>query len=189
MNLIFLGPPGVGKGTQAKLLCNKYGILHLSTGDILRLEISKKTTIGNFAKEFIDKGELVPDDTLLKMMKDRLCLDDAQNGYLLDGFPRTIEQAKGLNLILKKIGHKIDSVISLYANEDELVNRLIKRGLTSGRSDESIEIIKNRLEIYLKQTSPLLNYYQDVGLLIKINGVGEINNINDEIIKIVNQYA
>ena len=100
-----------------------------------------------------------------------------------------LEQAKGLNLILKKIGHKIDSVISLYANEDELVNRLIKRGLTSGRSDESIEIIKNRLEIYLKQTSPLLNYYQDVGLLIKINGVGEINNINDEIIKIVNQYA
>ena len=189
MNLIFLGPPGVGKGTQAKLLCNKYGILHLSTGDILRLEISKKTTIGNFAKEFIDKGELVPDDTLLKMMKDRLCLDDAQNGYLLDGFPRTIEQAKGLNLILKKIRHKIDSVISLYANEDELVNRLIKRGLTSGRSDESIEIIKNRQKIYLDQTSPLLSYYHNVGLLIKINGVGEIKDINDQIIKIVNQYA
>ena len=189
MNLIFLGPPGVGKGTQAKLLCDKYGILHLSTGDILRLEISKKTEIGNFAKIFIDKGELVPDDTLLKMMKERLCLHDTKTGYLLDGFPRTIEQAKGLNLIMKKINHKIDSVISLFANEDELVNRLIKRGLTSGRSDESIDIIRNRQQIYLNQTSPLLNYYEEIGLLIKINGVGEISDINDEIVKIVDQYA
>ena len=189
MNLIFLGPPGVGKGTQAKLLCDKYGILHLSTGDILRLEISEKTEIGNFAKKFIDKGELVPDDTLLKMMKDRLCLDDTQNGYLLDGFPRTIEQAKGLNLIMEKINHKIDSVISLFANEDELVNRLIKRGLTSGRSDESINIIRNRQQIYLKQTSPLLNYYEEIDLLIKINGVGDLSDINDEIVKTVDQYA
>ena len=189
MNLIFLGPPGVGKGTQAKLLCDRYGILHLSTGDILRLEISKKTEIGNFAKIFIDKGELVPDDTLLKMMKERLCLHDTKNGYLLDGFPRTIEQAKELSLIMKKINHKIDSVISLFANEDELVNRLIKRGLTSGRSDESIDIIRNRQQIYLDQTSPLLNYYEEIGLLIKINGVGEISDINDEIVKIVDQYA
>ena len=101
MNLIFLGPPGVGKGTQAKILCDKYGILHLSTGDILRLEISGKTEIGNLAKSFINRGELVPDDNLLIMMNNRLNQDDAKNGYLLDGFPRTIAQAKGLNLILK----------------------------------------------------------------------------------------
>ena len=105
MNLIFLGPPGVGKGTQAKLLCEKYSILHLSTGDLLRSEIIEKTEIGNLAKSFIDKGELVPDETLLQMMNNRLNQDDAQNGYLLDGFPRTIEQAKGLDLIMKKIDH------------------------------------------------------------------------------------
>ena len=189
MNIIFLGPPGVGKGTQADLLCNKYGILHLSTGDILRLEISKKTTIGNFAKEFIDKGELVPDDTLLIMMNNRLNQDDAKSGYLLDGFPRTIEQAKGLNLILKEIGLKIDSVISLSGDEDELVNRLVNRGLNSGRSDDSIEIIRNRQQIYWNQTSPLLNYYEEMNLLKNVNGVGAINDINNKIIKIVDQYA
>ena len=189
MNLIFLGPPGAGKGTQAKLLCDKYGILHLSTGDILRLEISEKTEIGNIAKSFIDRGELVPDDTLLTVMNNRLNQGAAQNGYLLDGFPRTIAQAKGLNLILKQIGHKIDSVISLYADEDELVNRLVNRGLSSGRSDDSIEIIRNRQQIYWNQTSQLLNYYEDRNLLINVNGVGEVNDINNEIVKIVNQYA
>ena len=189
MNLIFLGPPGVGKGTQAKLLCDKYGILHLSTGDILRLEISEKTEIGNLAKSFINKGELVPDDTLLIMMNNHLNQDDAKNGYLLDGFPRTIEQAKGLNLILKEIGHKIDSVISLSGDEDELVTRLVNRGLSSGRSDDSIEIIRNRQQIYWNQTSPLLNYYEEMNLLKNVNGVGAINDINNEIIKIVDQYA
>tara|TARA_Y100000590_G_scaffold6619_1_gene8593 strand:- start:118 stop:687 length:570 start_codon:yes stop_codon:yes gene_type:complete len=189
MNLIFLGPPGVGKGTQAKLLCNRYDILHLSTGDILRLEISKKTEIGNFAKSFIDRGELVPDGTLLKMMNNRLNQDDAQNGYLLDGFPRTLDQAEGLDLILRKIDHKIQCVISLSADEDELVSRLVKRGLTSERSDESIEIIRHRQQIYWKQTSPLLNFYENIDLLMNVNGVGKINDINDQIIKIVNQYA
>ena len=189
MRLIFIGPPGVGKGTQATLIKDHFDILHLSTGDILREEIAQQSRVGIKAKSFMDRGHLVPDNILLEMMEKRLQQPDSENGYLLDGFPRTIEQAKGLNLILKKIGHKIDSVISLYANEDELVNRLIKRGLTSGRSDESIEIIKNRQKIYLDQTSPLLSYYHNVGLLIKINGVGEIKDINDQIIKIVNQYA
>ena len=189
MNLIFLGPPGVGKGTQAKILCDKYGILHLSTSDILRLEISEKTEIGNLAKSFINRGELVPDDNLLIMMNNRLNQDDTKSGYLLDGFPRTIEQAKGLNLILKKIEHKIDSVISLSGDEDELVNRLVNRGLNSGRSDDSIEIIRNRQQIYWNQTSPLLNYYEEMNLLKNVNGVGAINDINNEIIKIVDQYA
>ena len=189
MNLIFLGPPGVGKGTQAKLLCEKYSILHLSTGDLLRSEIIEKTEIGNLAKSFIDKGELVTDDVLLQMMNNRLKKDDAQNGYLLDGFPRTIPQAHGLELIMKQIRHKIDSVISLIADEDELINRLVNRGLKSGRSDDSIEIIRNRQQIYWNQTSPLLNYYEDMNLLINVDGIGKISDINNEIVRIVNQYA
>ena len=108
---------------------------------------------------------------------------------MLDGFPRTIEQAKGLNLILKELGHKIDSVISLSGDEDELVTRLVNRGLRSGRSDDSIEIIRNRQQIYWSQTSPLLNYYEEINLLKNVNGVGAINDINNEIIKIVDQYA
>ena len=189
MNLIFLGPPGVGKGTQAKLLCEKYSILHLSTGDLLRSEIIEKTEIGNLAKSFIDKGELATDDVLLKMMNNRLKKDDAQNGYLLDGFPRTIPQAHGLELTIKQIGHKIDSVISLIADEDELINRLVNRGLKSGRSDDSIKIIRNRQQIYWNQTSPLLNYYEDMNLLINVDGIGKISDINNEIVRIVNQYA
>ena len=189
MNLIFLGPPGVGKGTQAKLLCEKYSILHLSTGDLLRSEIIEKTEIGNLAKSFIDKGELVTDDILLQIMNNRLKKDDAQNGYLLDGFPRTIPQAHGLELIMKQIRHKIDSVISLIADEDELINRLVNRGLESGRSDDSIEIIRNRQQIYWNQTSPLLNYYEDMNLLINVDGIGKISDINNEIVRIVNQYA
>ena len=189
MNLIFLGPPGVGKGTQAKLLCEKYSILHLSTGDLLRSEIIEKTEIGNLAKSFIDKGELVTDDVLLQMMNNRLKKDDAQNGYLLDGFPRTIPQAHGLELIIKQIRHKIDSVISLIADEDELINRLVNRGLKSGRSDDSIKIIRNRQQIYWNQTSPLLNYYEDMNLLINVDGIGKISDINNEIVRIVNQYA
>ena len=157
MHLIFLGPPGVGKGTQAKKVCEYYKIIHLSTGEILRKEISDKSEVGNQAKTYIDNGNLVPDNVILRIIENRLKANDAQYGYLLDGFPRTINQAEGLQKIMLQLKHKINSVISLTANEEELILRLIKRGKDSGRSDESPEIIRHRQKVYWRQTAPLLS--------------------------------
>ena len=189
MNIILIGPPGAGKGTQAAFLENNFSLKQLSTGDMCRATMKENTDLGNKVRVIVEAGDLVPDDIMVQMISERIVAPDCANGFILDGFPRTIEQAKGLDLILKKIDHKIECVISLSADEDELVSRLLKRGLTSGRSDESIEIIRHRQQIYWNQTSPLLNYYEDIDLLMNVNGVGEINDINNEIIKIVNQYA
>ena len=189
MNLIFLGPPGVGKGTQANLVCDYFGILHLSTGDMLRSEINKKSDIGTTAKTFIDQGDLVPDEVLLKIINSRLSDSDIESGYLLDGFPRTIPQAEGLNAILKNNTQELDAVISLTADENELVERLIKRGHDSGRSDDTPEIIKQRQEVYWKQTSPLVDYYIDKNILIEIDGIGGINEIKNRILESLNSHA
>lgn len=186
MNLIFLGPPGVGKGTQAKLICDYFDITHLSTGDMLRAEINNESDIGKTAKSFIDQGALVPDEVLLNIIDSRLSDSNVQNGYLLDGFPRTIPQAKGLNDILKNNGQKLDAVVSLTANENELIERLIKRGRDSGRSDDTPEIIKQRQEVYWKQTSPLINFYKDENLIKEIDGIGEINEIKNRILEVLN---
>jgi len=183
MKLIFLGPPGVGKGTQANNICKQFNILHLSTGDILRAEIDKGSEIGLKAKSFMDKGDLVPDNVLLDIVSNSLQKNDAQNGYLLDGFPRTIPQADGLNRIMKNINQSIDAVISLIADENELVKRLINRSKESGRSDDNPEIIRQRQKTYWKQTAPLLDYYKKTGILKSINGIGEISEITKKIIK------
>lgn len=185
MRLIFLGPPGVGKGTQAKRICEHYNIIHLSTGDILRSEITAKTEIGEKAKAFIDAGELVPDDVLLGMMNNRLKKDDVQSGYLLDGFPRTIPQADGLNKIMDDLSHSLNCALSLTADADELVQRLINRGKDSGRSDDTPEIIRQRQKIYWKQTAPLLDFYREKNLLKEIDGIGEIPEITDRILRIL----
>ena len=185
MRLVFLGPPGVGKGTQASAICNHFNILHLSTGDILRSEIEDKSHIGLEAKSFMDQGELVPDTVLLKIIQNKLNHKNAQNGYLLDGFPRTIPQADGLNQILLELKQALDIVVSLDANEEELVNRLIKRSLDSGRSDDSPDIIKQRQRVYWKQTAPLLEYYKNLNLLKNVNGIGEIEQITKRILKAI----
>jgi len=189
MNLIFLGPPGVGKGTQARLVCDHFRMLHLSTGDMLRSEINKKSDIGITAKSFIDQGDLVPDEVLLNIINSRLLAPDIKNGYLLDGFPRTIPQAEGLNTILKDNSQVLDSVISLTADENELVKRLIKRGQDSGRSDDTPEIIKQRQEVYWKQTSPLIEYYLKKNLLKEIDGIGSIEDIKNRILESLNNHA
>jgi len=180
-----MGPPGVGKGTQAKNIVEKYGIVHLSTGDILRAEVGGNTDLGKKAKVFMDAGKLVPDELLLDMMEGRLQQDDCKNGYLLDGFPRTIPQAEGLEKIMEKITHSIDYVISLTADEDELVKRLVLRGKESGRSDDTEEVIKERQQVYWKLTAPLLDFYKGRKLLHKVDGLGTISEITERILNIL----
>jgi len=186
MRFIFIGPPGVGKGTQALRICDQFGILHLSTGNLLREEITRETEIGIEAKLFIDKGQLAPDDVLLKMMSNRLAKEDCKKDYCLDGFPRTIPQAEGLNSIMSRLKHSLDAIISIDADEEELINRLVLRGQTSGRTDDAPDIIRQRLNIYREQTQPLINYYRSTGLLIDINGVGKIEEITEKILNNLN---
>ena len=185
MYLIFLGPPGVGKGTQAKRICDRFDIIHLSTGEILRTEIAVQSNVGNQAKSFIDNGKLVPDNVLLDIMDNRLRINDAQKGYLLDGFPRTIPQAEGLEKIMKKLSHPLKATVSLSADEDALVQRLINRSLESGRSDDALDIIRQRQKVYWEQTAPLLDYYRSKNLLKEVNGIGEISKITGRILEVL----
>ena len=185
MRIILMGPPGVGKGTQAKNIVDKFGIIHLSTGDILRAEVGGNTDLGKKAKEFMNAGQLVPDELLLNMMENRLQQKDCQKGYLLDGFPRTIPQAEGLALILKKINHSINYVISLTADETELVNRLVLRGKESRRSDDTEVVIRERQQVYWKLTAPLLDFYREQNLLEEVDGLGTISEITNRILKVL----
>lgn len=187
MRLILMGPPGVGKGTQAKRLCRYFSIIHLSTGEILRYEINKKTKLGIKAKQFMDIGELVPDDLLLNMMENRLAQDDCTNGYILDGFPRTIRQAEGLEQILADQDQELRGTINLSANKDALIQRLILRGQSSDRSDDTPEIIKNRQNVYWQQTAPLLDFYRSKNQLLEVDGFGSIETITQRIIDVLNK--
>ncbi|MEA1882300.1 MAG: adenylate kinase [Candidatus Marinimicrobia bacterium] len=185
MRLIFLGPPGVGKGTQAKRVCERFEIIHLSTGEILRAEIAAESDIGKKAKSFLDNGELVPDEVLLDIMDNRLKKDDVLKGYLLDGFPRTLPQAEGLKIIMGNISHALDAAVSLKADEDELIQRLINRGLEAGRSDDTLDVIRQRQKVYWQQTAPLLNFYREKNLLKEVDGIGEITEITERILKVL----
>jgi len=185
MKLLIMGPPGVGKGTQASHIKSKLNIAHLSTGDILRTEIEKKTDTGVQAKLYMDAGKLVSDQVLLDIIQDRIKNPDCDGGYLLDGFPRTLPQAVGLEKIMESINHALDRVISLTADEGELVERLIKRGAESGRSDDTPDVIRNRQKIYWEQTAPLLDFYQKKGILKDVDGLGEISEITERILTVL----
>lgn len=185
MKLLIMGPPGVGKGTQADRIKTELGIVHLSTGDILREEVKAKTKIGMDAKLYMDFGKLVPDQILIEIVKEHISKPICQNGYLLDGFPRTLPQAEGLDEMMLSIGHNLDCIISLMVDEDELVDRLIKRGKESGRSDDTPEIIRNRQKIYWELTAPLLDFYRGKSLLKEVNGLGEISEITERILAVL----
>ena len=185
MKLLIMGPPGVGKGTQADCIKNELMIVHLSTGEILRAEVDAKSVIGINAKLYMDFGRLVPDNILIEIVTERISKSDCQNGYILDGFPRTLPQAKGLDKMMHSIGHDLDCAISLTANKDELLDRLIKRGEESSRSDDTPDVIRNRQNIYWEQTAPLLDFYHDKGILKEVDGLGEIPEITIRILDIL----
>ena len=174
-----MGPPGAGKGTQAKILSDQYNLVHLSTGDILRNEIDNQTTIGLDAKNYMDQGLLVPDEVLLSMMENTLT-NLKESGIILDGFPRTIPQAEGLDAIFKKLGLNIDMVINIYVDKEILINRLIKRAEDSGRSDDTKEVIVNRQNVYLELTAPLLEFYKNE--VINVDGDGTIEEVTQRVL-------
>ena len=174
-----MGPPGAGKGTQAKILSDQYNLVHLSTGDILRNEIDNQTTIGLDAKNYMDQGLLVPDEVLLSMMENTLS-NLKGSGIILDGFPRTIPQAEGLDTIFKKLDLTIDMVINIYVDKEILINRLIKRAEDSGRSDDTKEVIVNRQNVYLELTAPLLEFYKNE--VINVDGDGTIEEVTQRVL-------
>ncbi|NEG69638.1 adenylate kinase [Bifidobacterium choloepi] len=182
MRLLIMGPQGVGKGTQAALLATHYDIPAISTGDIFRYNIKNKTELGLKALSYTDKGELVPDELTNTIVKDRLAMDDTKNGWILDGYPRNASQVEALDQMLEELGTPLDAVVALEASRDILLERMKKRAEEQGRSDDTPEVIAKRLETYEKETAPLLDIYRDRGLLISVNGVGEIDAISNEII-------
>lgn len=180
--LIFMGPPGAGKGTQADIIREKFKIPQISTGEILRNAVKNSTPLGQEAKKYMDAGDLVPDVVVIGIIKERLAEKDCAKGFILDGFPRTVEQAEALNKILKELKMDLDAVINLHVPEEELVNRLLKRAEIEGRSDDNRETIQNRLKTYNEKTFPLIDYYKKAGLLKEINGVGSMEEITMEIL-------
>ena len=181
MNLVLLGPPGAGKGTQANLICEKYNLSHLSTGDLLRVEIANKSEIGVMAKQIIDEGKLVSNDIIINVIKSFFNNNKNLSGYLLDGFPRNTEQAKLLDKLMLELKDKISCVIQLDVDEKNLKDRILSRGKEVGRSDDNEETLIIRLETYFKETMPLIKYYDEAKLLKKVSGVGEIMHINQSI--------
>ena len=182
MNRAIFGAPGSGKGTQSAKLIDEYGLYHISTGELLRDHIKRGTELGRTANEFISKGQLIPDDLMIRILDDVLDSEAAaKNGVVLDGFPRTIAQAEALEELFRKRGTELHAVIGLEVPEEELVDRMIKRGQETGRTDDNIDTIKTRLDVYHSQTMPLRDYYLKENKYIPVNGIGIVDEIFDDI--------
>jgi adenylate kinase len=179
MKLLIMGPPGAGKGTQAKILANKFDLVHLSTGDILRKEINKSSEVGIKAQTYMNAGNLVPDEVLLEIMQSTLT-ELKDSGVILDGFPRTIPQARGLSKIFQSLNQTIDSIINIEVDKNVLITRLVERAKKSGRADDTEEIIVNRQNVYLELTAPLIEFYESN--IIHIDGDGSIDEVTERIL-------
>jgi len=213
MNLMLFGAPGAGKGTQAKFLIEKYGIPQISTGDILRAAIADKTDMGMEAKKFMDEGKLVPDSTIIGIIKDRLAQDDCTKGFILDGFPRTLPQAQALNELMKNMDISLDKVISLNVPDELIVGRIIGRRVCSqcgasfhvefnpskqenicdycegeliARKDDNADTVKSRLEAYHKQTAPLIAFYTNMGVMVELDGTKDVSEVTADMIAALN---
>jgi len=177
-NFIIFGPPGSGKGTQSEKLIEKYGLKHLSTGDLLRSELANQTPLGMEARKFMDRGQLVPDEVVIGMISSAIDANPGINGFLFDGFPRTTAQAEALDKLLALNKTEIAVVLFLKVPDDELISRMVNRAKTSGRSDDADETIqRKRLEVYKKDTLPVAEYYKKAGKVVEVEGVGTIDNI------------
>jgi adenylate kinase len=181
MRIVFLGPPGCGKGTQAKLLARRLGVPAISTGDMLREAVRQGTPLGLRAKAIMEAGELVPDDVVIGLIRERIAAPDAHGGFLLDGFPRTIEQARELEQLLAGNGAALDVVINLLVPEKTLIERMLGRASEEGRSDDRPETVAERLRVYREKTAPLVDHYRAGGLLADVEGSGDISQVAERI--------
>jgi len=181
MRLILMGPPGAGKGTQAKVVAEHFGVPAISTGDIFRSNVSEGTDLGVKAQQYMDAGEYVPDEITNLMVRNRIDERDAEPGFLLDGYPRTLSQVEELDGMIKFTGHELDAVVVLTVNSEELVQRLLARAETDGRSDDTEDVIRRRQEVYAEQTEPLIDVYRDRNLLIEVDGMGEVDEVTERI--------
>ena len=176
-----MGPPGAGKGTQAKFIAEHFGIPAISTGDIFRANVSRGTELGVQAQRYMDAGEYVPDEVTNAMVKDRIALPDAEPGFLLDGYPRTLDQVGALDDMMGELDQRLDAVVVLTADRDELVQRLLQRAHVEGRADDTEDVIRRRQEVYAEETEPLIEIYRGRGILIEVDGMGEVAEVTQRI--------
>ncbi|MDP4824568.1 MAG: adenylate kinase [Candidatus Nanopelagicales bacterium] len=182
MRLIVMGPPGAGKGTQATVVAANLGIPHVSTGDLFRANVGQGSELGLEAKRYMDAGEYVPDSITNAMLRDRITHDDCRPGFLLDGYPRTLDQVNELDMMLAASGQALDRTVELTVDTDEVVERLLKRAQDQGRTDDTAEVIRRRLEVYAEQTAPLTAVYEGRGLLVRVDGLGDVAEVTRRIL-------
>jgi adenylate kinase len=185
MRIVFMGPPGAGKGTQAEIVADRFGIPAISTGDIFRANVAQNTELGVEAKRYMDAGEYVPDAVTNLMVRNRIDEEDAAKGFLLDGYPRTLDQVEELDGMIRHTGHRLDAVVVLTVDPGQLVERLTARAATEGRADDTEEVIRRRQEIYTEQTEPLIDVYRKRGLLREVDGAGEVDEVTEQIMNIL----
>ena len=183
--VVLMGAPGAGKGTQAKLLQEQLSLPQVATGDLFRANLKQETDLGKLAKTYMDRGDLVPDEVTIAMVKDRLQQDDCSNGAILDGFPRSPAQADALNDLLVEFAGQIDVVPFIHVDQEVLITRLLKRAEIEGRADDNEETIRNRMNVYQESTAPLLDYYSDKGLVVKIDGDRPVDEVNNDLISVI----
>ena len=185
-NLVLFGPPGAGKGTQSEMIIEKFNLTHISTGDLFRKHLGEGTELGKLAQKYMDEGNLVPDEVVIKMVELKITSENSTNGFIFDGFPRTVTQAKALDQLLEKEGTEISGMILLDVDEFELINRIMLRGKSSGRTDDQdINKVNNRIKVYKKETVPVATYYEEQGKLNTIVGVGSVDNIFSDISEVI----